>query len=187
MNGSLYLFPVLPEDAPDLAPVLGVIEALQIAGKPLTEALDKRVFHAGDGFVREVIFAGCSPHLRFEPTHTDDRDFCHLVLHGPLPAPRLFTGSRTGWPRCPSCRTRLDDWRVRATAPLSAQPCPACEVTCRAIDLDWRKQTAIGRLLVELRNVFPGEATPSDRLLSVLREATGSDWRYGWAAMSEAP
>jgi len=187
MNGSLYLFPATPEAAPDPAPVLAVLEALQVVGTPLAETADKRVFRAGEGFAREVIFAGCSPHLRFEATHADDRDFCHLALHGPLPTPRLFTGPRTGRPRCLSCRARLDDWRERAVAPLSALPCSACAAACRAIDIDWRQQAAIGRLLVELRNVFPGEATPSDRLLAALHKAVGTDWRYGWAAMSEAP
>ena len=37
-------------------------------------------------------------------------------------------------------------------------------------------------MLVELRNVFPAEAAPSDLLMQQLREATGSAWRYAWAA-----
>jgi hypothetical protein len=51
----------------------------------------------------------------------------------------------------------------------------------RPCELDWRQHALCGRLLIELRNVFPGEAAPSDTLLRELRLATGSDWRFAWA------
>jgi len=41
-----------------------------------------------------------------------------------------------------------------------------------------------GRLLVEIHNVFPGEAVPGDQLMARLREVSGCEWDYGWAGSS---
>ena len=187
MNGSLYLFPQDPFAAPAPEPVLACLEALELAGEPLAEAPGKRVLAAGPGFAREVAFAGCSPHLRFAPAAEGDRDFCHLALIGPLSRPLLLTGPRTAKPRCPACRARIADWRKRIEDAESRLDCPDCGASLQAASLDWRQQAAVGRLLIELRNVFPGEATPSDRLLAALAETGGGTWTFAWAEMSPLP
>ena len=112
------------------------------------------------------------------------RRFCHVALHGPFETPRLVTGPNTVKPRCPHCRARFDDWRERLDDWRSGKTatCTRCGETWPAYALDWREHAIGGRVLVELRNVFPGEATPSDLLLRRLGEATGMPWRYAWAA-----
>lgn len=175
MNGSLYLFPSKPHDSCDAELAISVLQALRIIAAPLTA----RVWQAGEDFAQHVVFAGCSPYLRFEPAEPGDTRFCHVALHGPDVKPRIITGQNTVKPRCPSCRTRLPDWQTRIAA--EARPCPGCDTLLDAVDLDWRQHAAIGCLMVELRNVFPGEASPSDQLMQALNEASGFEWRYGWA------
>lgn len=176
MNGSLYLFPASPQLSCDAAPLVEALQALAIIAKPMRA----HVWHAGEGFARHVIFAGCSPTLRFAPETPDDTQFCHVALHGPESAPRIVSGANTVKPRCPHCRQRIADWANRLQG--IAAPCPGCGQTLQAIELDWRQHAALGRVLIEFRNVFPGEASPSDRLLADLQQVSGFDWRYGWAA-----
>ena len=181
MIGSLYLTPTSPGDVCDLESPAQALAALQVTAKPIATGKQCRVYCAGDGFARHVVFAGCSPHLRFEPRDAHDRHYCHVALHGPFAPPRIITGQNTVKPRCPHCRARLADWRKRLDRAAAA--CTACGILVTAASLDWRQHAAVGRALVELRNVFPGEASPSDQLLHTLAEHTGFSWRHAWSTL----
>jgi len=185
MNGSLYLSPDNPTQLPDPAAVSSCLSDLRINGTLLYEAPDKQVYAAGEGFARHVIYAGCSPHLRFEPREPHDRDFCHLALLGPYPEPEVITGENTVNPRCPHCRSRLSDWQQ--SMHVKQLQCSECGTPSALWELDWRQHAATGRYFVELRNVFPGEASPSDTLLAELERTTGMEWVYAWAGMSPEP
>jgi hypothetical protein len=177
---SLYLAPTDPQLKPALHDIRRVLKELQIIGPPLAAA----GFSAGEGFSRHVIYTGCAPHLVMQPPADGSLQFCHVVLHGPFARPHLVTGPNTVPPRCPACRTRLQDWRDQRQAWDDDRParCAACGHSCAPSALDWRGHAITGCVLVELRNVFPAEAAPSDLLMQHLREATGSAWRYAWAA-----
>lgn len=183
MNGSLFLFPSDPFQSCAPPHLLGVLQELALIGSLIRASVDARVFEAGDNFARHVVYAGCSPQLRFAPEHPGDRGFCHVALLGPYPQPRLVTGNNTVKPRCPQCRTRLADWQQRITS-SEALICPACAIPLVAASLDWRQHAAAGRILLEMRNVFPGEASPSDQLLQALAQACDLPWRYAWAAQT---
>ncbi|MCB1798529.1 MAG: hypothetical protein KDI67_06570 [Gammaproteobacteria bacterium] len=177
---SLYLAPDDPQSAPDLDGPTVVLQDLGLIGRPLAP----KIYSAGEGFSRHVIYAGCSPFLAMQPSHDGSLQFCHVALHGPYAQPRLVTGPGTARPRCPTCRARLTDWREQleqwqagTTRPL----CPGCGRSWSAHELDWRAHAISGRVLIELRNVFPGEASPSDLLLQRLEGQTGTPWRYAWA------
>lgn len=185
MNGSLYLSPDHPDQLPEPGRVSTCLADLHINGTLLSETPDKRVYTAGEGFMRHVVYAGCSPHLRFEPQEPHDRDFCHVAVLGPYPAPEVITGENTVNPRCPHCRARLPGWQEQLHARQLA--CPACGKASPPWALDWRRHAASGRYFIELRNVFPGEASPSDQLLQALCRSTGKKWTYSWAGMSPEP
>ena len=181
---SLYVSPLDPYLAPDRARVRAVLSDLAV----IAQALDEGRFAAGEGFRRHVIFAGCSPHLAMAPPTEGSRQFCHVAIHGPLATPRLVTGPNTVKPRCPQCHERLADWseqRDRWAATGQSFRCRSCGASEQPCAFDWRKQAACARFLVELRNVFPGEAAPSDRLLETLHEATSHPWHYAWASYLE--
>jgi hypothetical protein len=178
---SLYLATRDPFQAPDLNLVRAVLHSLDVIAGPI----DSATFTAGTGFDRHVVFAGCAPHLVMQPPEDGSLRFSHVALHGPFASPRLVIGPNTVRPRCPSCRARFADWRERLedwSAGTSDAHCATCGNSCSPHALDWRGQAISGRVLIELRNVFPGEATPGDQLLDSLRDATGKAWRYGWAA-----
>lgn len=186
MNGSLFLAPARPRPEPPASDaVLAVLRDLALIGEPYRA--DRWL--AGDGLLRHITFAGCSPHLQFRPPPQGGDDFCHLALLGPFAAPRLYTGHNTLNPRCPACKTRVADWRPLADA-FAADPwrdwcCPACGAQQGIETLRWRHHAAFGRLLVEIHGVFPAEGMPSDELLAALQQGTGVAWDYGWAASSD--
>ena len=181
---SLFLAPHDPQATPTLETLQQVLSGLEIIGAPLAHM----TFAAGEGFSRHVIYAGCAPHLVMTPPADGSRRFCHVALHGPFQQPRLVTGPNTVKPRCPDCRARYSDWRDQLTAWRAGTrlaQCPACGRMSAPGELDWRNHAIVARVLIELRNVFPGEASPSDQLLDRLTSATGLEWQHAWAAYLE--
>ncbi|MCB1800709.1 MAG: hypothetical protein KDI82_03375 [Gammaproteobacteria bacterium] len=177
---SLYLAPNDPFTSPEKAPILDLLARMEITAA----ALDESTFAAGAGFPHHVVFAGCSPHLVMQPPADGSRQFCHVAVHGPFSTPRLVTGPNTVKPRCPQCRARFDDWRGQLEAWQKGDRqahCRACHTDWTAVRLDWRRHAIGGRLLIELRNVYPGEASPSDLLLHELEQTGGLPWQYAWA------
>ncbi len=179
MQGSLYIVPEDPFSIPPVpADVEQVLRDLAIIG----DALDNNSWQAADGFARHVVFAGCSPYLVFDPPGDGSLHFCHLAIHGPYPKPVLVTGQNHHKPRCPLCRNRFSDWNTLLADWLRSGEvhCPKCSSRSSVYELDWRQHAVAGRYLIELRNVFPGEAAPSDRLLLELEHASGLKWTFGW-------
>lgn len=184
-TGSLYLHPANPWNAPPEAAVLHALDQLGMLGAPYGD----HAWLAGDGLLRHITFAGCSPHLEFTPPADGSAQFCHVLLNGPFDQPRVYTGPNTLNPRCPACKTRASDWRPLVAAfaadPAAPWTCPACGAEQGIETLRWRQHAVFGRLLVEIRSVFPAEGVPSDGLLAALEKHTGMSWQYGWAASSD--
>ena len=177
---SLFLAPADPMSTPPVGTIRETLEQLAIIAAPL----GPDTHAAGEGFGRHVIYAGCSPHLVMHPPADGSRRFCHVALHGPFNRPRLVTGPNTVKPRCPGCRSRYTGWRDRLAAwqaGTGQAPCDGCGRVNSPCDLDWRSHAICARLLVELRNVYPAEANPSDLLMHELERASGEVWRYAWA------
>lgn len=182
MNGSLYLFPAAPfATPPDASMLLGVLTKNGLLGK----ALGASRFLAGDGFFRHISFAGCSPSMQLEPPGDGSHDFTHISLSGPFTRPRLVTSKHHSRPRCPHCGQRMNDWKARIADwqknPAAEILCSGCHQSSAAAMLDWRRYAACGRLMIEIHQVFPGEAVPGDNLMTELKKGSGCEWRYGWA------
>ena len=176
---SLYLAPANVAAVPAPEKIQAILERLEVIGP----ALGKDIFEAGGGFARHVVFAGCSPYLVMTPPEDGSLAFCHVAVHGPFDLPHLVTGLQAPRPRCPHCRHRFTDWRdlLGAEREMRSLRCPSCHRGVTSCELDWRQHAVCGRVLIELRNVFPGEAVPSDQLMQALCAETAMEWQYGWA------
>ncbi len=64
---------------------------------------------------------------------------------------------------------------------MQSVQCPSCYREVTTCEMDWRQHAICGRVLIELRNIFPGEAVPSDQLMHALSTETAMEWQYGWA------
>lgn len=180
-TGSLLVFPADPAaDPPGTTDLLRLLAEMQLIGEPLPGAAG---FLPGAAFARHVVFAGCSPHLVLAPP-ADGGGFSAVRILGPHTAAVLLAGDNAVAPRCPACRARIDRWRERlgewVARPATPWPCPACGHLSPASGLDWRSSAAAGRLFIEVGNVFPGEAVPSEALLEALRGLGGKPWRHAW-------
>jgi hypothetical protein len=185
MNTSLYLFPADPYASPPEVP--GMLDVLRKTGL-LGKSLGNLRFLIGDRFFQHVSFAGCSPSMLLEQPQDGSDNFTHISLSGPFPQPRLVATRHHSRPRCPHCGQRLNDWKSQLTNwkenPATEYLCRGCNQSSKAATLDWRRYAACGRLLIEIHQVFPGEAVPGDRLMTELKKATGSEWLYAWADSS---
>ena len=185
MNTSLYLFslPVL-----DVPPPVSDIGDLLLGCGFVGEALEAHHYLAGPEFFRHIAFAGCSPHLQLERPADGGWDFCHVSLIADRQPPPLFVAPARSRPRCPSCRAPVPGWKekLQVWERDSAQlwRCQACGESCPVAMLDWRQYGFGARCAVEIHQVYPGEALPSDGLMQLLSEGTGREWRHAWAGSS---
>jgi hypothetical protein len=130
----------------------------------------------GEQFLSLITFMGCSPFVRLEPDSPDDAGHCHLTLVGPLPEPILRQGQNSRPPLCGNCRKPIPEWRHYK--PEDALKCPRCGTANPADRLDWKHNTGIARLFIEIHNIFPGEAIPTPKLINALGSLTSSEWDY---------
>ncbi len=182
MNTSLYLFPLPVLDAP---PSVSVIETVLQKCGFLGDRMEGQRYLVGSAFFQHISFAGCSPHLQLERPAQGGWSFCHIVLHGDQQPPSLHITPQRGRPRCPACRTLVSGWKEQLASwkkDASRQwHCDSCGTTVAVAELDWRQYGFGARCSVEVQQVYPGEAVPGDRLLQLLKQGSGREWRYAWA------
>lgn len=175
-DGRLLLHPIDPAaQIPDMGALIGRLRELGLAGEGMDAA--GRRFLAGDRFAELVAFLGCSPYLRFAPDGGGEA-FCHLGLRGPFESPRLIFGRNTRPPRCPGCHNQIVEWR--AGLGDETLHCHRCGGVFPLASIAWRRNAGFGRFFLELFNVFPGEAVPSEELMRVLREFTPGQGEWGY-------
>jgi len=175
-TGRLLLTMQAPFALPDRTVLEAVLATKGFLGARLASRAD--AFLVGDRFLQLVTFAGCS--VRVELSPTDGSPFCHIRIAGPFGSPIFVHGRNTRPPRCPICRSPLQDWKL----PLALwEPVAAADIQCSACggkkppwDFDWKEKAGFGRLLVQVEDVFPGEATPTPELMNLLTRSAQGEW-----------
>ena len=142
-------------------------------------------FYAGNRFVELVIFLGCSPAIEFTPNSTEQvfngEGFCHIHLPPPRHQPILIGGDTNQPPRCPTCRTNIDDWQhlINANDIINTvHHCKKCNQQHTIDQLKWRKTAGIAQQFIEIWGIYPNEAVPSEELLSALRQLSQNEWDF---------
>lgn len=136
-------------------------------------------FSPGSQFLSLVTFLGCSPRAVLDPGQAGDgQPACFVRLHY-YPEVRFLADTRSMRVRCPQCRTPLTAIDTNAHDALFT--CADCAGTVPVSQLDWRQSAGFSRCFIEIGGIHPHEAVPSDRLLSRLREYSGTGWRYFYA------
>jgi len=178
-NKSLILHPPDCHELPDAKALHHALQQLRFIDAPLEKK--ENSYLAGDDFLQLIIFLGCSPSVELAPTE-EDKPFCYIRFFQSEDAPLLITSKHTNNPRCSSCRKEIASktdvvaqWQKEKDVQLS---CPECGFTGKAQDLNWRHSAGVASFFIEVNNIFPNEAVPSDELMSALRKMTGSEWDY---------
>lgn len=174
-TGRLVLTPSDAWAAADRTRLHDALAAVGLLGAPLGGP--PGAYRIGPQFLALITFAGCAVHIETETRDDSIRPFTHVRLGDPLAEVRLRVGRNTRLPRCPTCRERLADWRAALDLgqPLT---CPACATATPACDWDWRAQAGCGRLFVDIEEVFPGEALPTQALMGALEALGAGPWRH---------
>ena len=179
---SLLLYPQDPEySLKDPAELIGTLQQAGLLGEALADLPGER-YGAGDAFLQHISFLGCSPAVEFEPEGHGSEQFCHIGFRY---GDRLeFRGGpQQVRVHCPHCRHREDNWSAiiegwQQAPETYRYTCPQCGTDSRATELNWRKTGAFARVFIELFNIYPHEAVPTDGILKRLRNATGVEWKY---------
>lgn len=178
-NKSLVLHPLDCNEQPDLKVLTDALQNLKFIESPLDGTPGS--YLVGDDFLQLIIFLGCSPSVELAPSE-EGKAFCHIRLIRPEDTPQFIISKHTNNPRCPSCRKEiintkqvLEQWNKDKSIQWS---CPDCDFSGETKDLNWRHSAGTASFFIEVNNIFPNEAVPSDELMSVLQEATNSEWRY---------
>lgn len=172
-HGSLIFTPG-PGEPPPLPPLIERLRGIGFLGAPLEQG----GFLVGERFMQLVSFMGCSPFLQLEPPADGSDRFCRILFDGPLPRPRVHPDRSGRPPRCPHCRGAVSEWRERFKGEGEIA-CRHCGGVQTLDSLDWGRYAGAGRLFMEVREIYPGDGTPSDTLLACLQDA-GTGWHWFW-------
>ena len=179
-NSFLVLCPVDPHwTLPDDEGLIRLLQSVRLIGKLYRETMD---FWPGERFLDLVAFLGCSPDIKLEPDE-DSPHFCFIRLKTRTRSVEFHAGDHSFAPRCPQCRSAMDDWRNRihdwqqraGNAPL---PCNSCGHPAMPWDYNWRKSAGFGRCFIEINNIYPREAIPQQHLLDTLNSHYQVNWHY---------
>ncbi|MEJ2426985.1 MAG: hypothetical protein P8101_21575 [Candidatus Thiodiazotropha sp.] len=157
-TGRLVLTPVSPYAAlEDHAPLIAMLREIALIDSAILPHTNR--FLLGENFMQWINFMGCSPFIRMEPGE-DNEPYCHLIIDGPTPHPRLLAGRNTTPPRCANCRKRLIDWRHTFASWEEASPgwlatCPHCGQTQDPVTYDFRQTAGCGPSNRRLRTTVP--------------------------------
>lgn len=178
-NKSLVLHPLDCNEQPDLKLLTDILQNLKFIESPLDGTPDS--YLVGDYFLQLIIFLGCSPSVELAPSE-EGKSFCHVGFIQPENPPQLIISKHTNNPRCPSCRKEMADtkniieqWQKDKSVQWS---CSGCDFNGATKNLNWRHSAGVASFFIEVNNIFPNEAVPSDELMSALQEATNGEWRY---------
>jgi hypothetical protein len=175
-NGKLLIHPTRPECTFDIKNILLLLDSIGFISRD--DMLKDGVFPVGNRFLQLITFMGCSPHIRFEPEHPDDDDYCYIRL---IESEKtlLLASDNSRTPGCPLCRKpAFADWTPLDHAETSPLVCRHCGARLLPGELRWRNDAGMARLFIEINSIFPGEAQPVESMMQQLREATGCEWRY---------
>ncbi len=179
--GRLILAPADPQAVLPSAQVLAQLQRLELCGDMLPGRADQ--YAVGEAFMQWISFAGCSPFIRYEPESAEDEAFCHLRLwQAEGERPGFFSGPNSKPPSCPHCGKALTEWQAMMSRWQQGGEmgnCRHCSTALDPLQLNWRRHAGLGKTLVAIYNIFPGEARPLTALLERLGEIDESGpWIY---------
>ncbi len=124
----------------------------------------------GPRLMEFITYLGCSPALSSGGVEAG------LQLHA-FDAPRWLGGEAIDRLRFPGCGHPVDNGAelLRAGSPWR---CPQCDNRGRLEDIAWRRSAAEADFFIEIAPIFPREAVPSDALLSLLEQTSGTEWKW---------
>lgn len=130
------------------------------------------IFTPADQFMNLITFLGCSPNIKLE-----SKTFILTQVNTQLTA---YGGDSIENIVCPKCKTKITN-PFELISNFSEQKIwksNCCHNTIEVQKINWRKSAAFSQAFIQINNIFPKEAIPSDQLLKQLSEFSQSSWNY---------
>lgn len=166
-----------------LQPFVAYLQERQFLGMSIAAGPAQR-YLAGESFLQNISFMGCSPAIEFAPPDTNPASvekFTHIRFSEIYPDIHFCYDLRQSKPRCLQCRARLDNWYSQFAHGISAQQtlrCSRCDNQAQLMQLPWRRTAGFGRFFIQILNIYPQEAVPTDAFLAQLSRYTATQWDY---------
>lgn len=168
---------------PESTRLVQALRELGLIAAPLPD--QSLAWYAGADFLSLVIFLGCSPQVEFRPIDAGQAAagrFCHVHYQWQEAGPVFRSSAGRLQPRCSVCRGPLEvgqelvrDWPSGRVVTVC---CAGCGRTLQAPELDWRQCAGFGRWFLEIWNIHPHEAVPTEALITRLEQVTDTPVRY---------
>lgn len=125
-----------------------------------------------DLFMQHITFLGCSPNL--------GEGISTQITAQKTSNIRAIGGNSISKLSCPHCKEKLDEPSLLISnysinknwyAPCCLQKIPLSSI-------NWRKSAGFSNTFIQISNIFPKEAIPSDDFLLLLSQFSLSSWHY---------
>jgi len=120
-----------------------------------------------------ITFLGCSPALQRGEIESSISIHQFNQLTG-------LGGKSITTIRYPGCKHPVDEPEnlVRSYPGVKNWKCPVCGIEGKTDEIQWRKSAGFSTVFIEISQVFPKEAVPSDKLLIALNKFTHHHWQW---------
>jgi hypothetical protein len=175
----LVLVPSSADWSPESLQTLALaLQDMGLAGPELSPGY----LAAGGHFLDYLSFLGCAPTVVFEPPSFDaigSGRFYHISISSPLSRQVFRCDNLTYRPRCPQCKSELNEWRSWwGEGSCAEHPCPGCGEVVSPLTINWRRRAGCGRIFIDILGIHAETVKPVPRLFEELERRTGVAWQY---------
>ncbi len=176
MSYSLYLY--ADECAENVISVEKLIEKL--CAIEFLKTNSQSSYIAGDQLMDYITFLGCSPSLKLGEFNSTINFYHFDKVTG-------MGGSSIETIKYPGCKHSVKQ-PASLVSDISKQPnwlCPVCGQQGKIKDINWRKSAGFSNIFIEISQIFPKEAIPSDKLTGILEEISKTKWKWFYSTSSQ--
>jgi len=134
--------------------------------------IQKGVFTPSDQFMMLITFLGCSPNIKLEvKTEIKTSVKWDISAYGGNSIEKLV---------CPNCKSKIQDPSLLISKFNKQKNWHSlcCKHKIDIQTINWRKSAGFSQSFIQINNIFPKEAIPSDQLLLLLSNFSQSNWNY---------
>lgn len=170
MSFSLFLYAEYSTDL-DLskAQLTDYLEKISFISCPT----DSVTLPVGRKLMDYITFLGCSPALQRGEIESSITIHYFNQLTG-------LGGKSITTIRYPGCKHPVHEPErlIRSYPKEESWKCPVCGIEGKTDQIQWRKSAGFSTVFIEISQIFPKEAIPSDKLLNALTEFTDHHWQW---------
>ena len=177
MTYSLFLYAESTTTAPSYsaAELIDYLTELEF----ISSSVDSTNLQPGNKLMDFITFLGCSPSLKVGEVESTIRIHYFKQITG-------LGGEAIETIRYPTCKHPVDDpvLLLKSFPETSNWQCPVCGLEHKTNTINWRKSAGFSHVFIEVSQIFPKEAVPSDKLLGALQTFTNINWKWFYSKAS---